>query len=121
MPEAAISTVTPAGSCSSDSASAERSEATKVPSSASPATAGITPSGASAISCAKAVAPRPHSTSTTPDVVEAIQRRSRSSPASGPAARAAVIAARFTPCPPSGAPIIVPRPVVTIDARHGTS
>ena len=84
MPEAAVAKATTAGIRSSNSASADCSEAASVPSSASPATAAITPVGASSTSAPKAAEAMPRRTKTTPAVTAAIHRRERSVPCLGP-------------------------------------
>ena len=120
MPAAVTTNVTAAASRAAGSATADASAAASAPRSASPATAETRTGGDSRISAVASPAPRPSAASPTPAVTEAIQRRPGSGSASGPAASAALIAARFTACPPKGAAARVPSPVAPrIGARPG--
>src|SRR4051794_11007766 len=117
-PAAVTTNVTAAASRCAGSVTADASAAASAPSSARPATAVTSTGGDRRISAVASPAPRPSTASPTPAVTEATQRRPGSGSASGPAARAALIAARFTACPPNGAAASVPSPVAT---RSGPS
>ena len=69
--------------------------APKVPSRASPATAAMIPSGAAAATEVTRAANGPSRMLVTPEATPATQRRAGSAPASGPADRAAEMAARL--------------------------
>src|SRR5215213_2297652 len=96
-------------------------ESASVPIRARPATVAMTPAGATATSAARAADAAASTRYVHAADCEAIQRRLLSGPASGPAARAALIAARLVECAPAGAPTIVATPAVTIESRHGRS
>ena len=99
--------------------SAAVSAAPSAPSNANPATASISTGGARTTSAVATPEPRPSSAIPAPAVTDAIQRRSGSGWASGPAASAALIAARLIAWPPNGAARALPRPVVTSAGRSG--
>src|SRR5664279_1084685 len=121
MPDAATRNVTTAASRVSVRSTVAFSAPARVPSRARPATVSITPTGATATSAAIAVEARPSRRYATPAHCAVRQRCCGSGPPSGPAASAALMAARLTECPPAMAATDVPTPVVTIDARQGTS
>ena len=122
-PDAVTTNVTtaasrPPGSVSADVSAAVSAEPSAA-SSASPATASIRTGGASTTSAVASPAPSPSDVIPTPAVTDAIQRRAGSGWASGPAASAALIAARLIAWPPNGAASALPSPVVTSAGRSG--
>ena len=121
IPEAVTAKVMIAASRVSGSFIAAFSAAPSAPSSARPATASISSGGDAATKAVANAAPRPSTKYATPPATEAIQRRSGSAWASGPATSAAVIAARFTAKPPKGAAAMLAAPVVVSTGRRSGS
>jgi hypothetical protein len=118
-PDTATRKVTIATIRCAGSSRAAVTAAMRAPSSASPATAVMRMGGLAATSTVAAPDSSPSTASEPPAATAATQRFSRSGWASGPAAIAAVIAARFIAIPPNGAAIIFPAPVLRKIARAG--
>ncbi|GGM30101.1 hypothetical protein GCM10007977_034210 [Dactylosporangium sucinum] len=119
VPEAVTTKVTTAASRPSGSVTAPARAEASAGSSARPATAITRTGGESSTRAIASPAPRPSVSWPAPSETVAIQRRRGSGWVSGPAVRAAVIAARFRACPPNGAAAALARPVVTRRGRSG--